>query len=113
MTEGAFMAPKTMDEKALKSYLLGLASEEQQLEMEEWLLNPDNDATPLKSAKNELIDEFLDGKLKNLELRQFHTHFMAGSERPQKVQLVESLRRLATIPTPPPDSIWTIIRAYF
>jgi hypothetical protein len=101
-----------MDETALKSYLLGLAAAEQQLEIEEWLINPDNDMTPLEVAEDELIEEFLDGSLNALELRQFHAHFLAGAGRKEKLQFVDSLRRTASRQTPR-QSLGTALAAFF
>src|SRR5262245_21913057 len=106
------MSPKTMDENALKSYLLGLAEAEQQLEIEEWLVNPDNDITPLEIAEDELIEEFLEGSLNALELRQFHAHFLAGAGRTEKLQFIDSLRRSASKLTPR-QSLGTALAAFF
>jgi hypothetical protein len=88
------MSLKATDENALRKFLLGRVSAEEQAELEEWLAKSnDDDYVLLEAAEDDLIDEFLNGKLKGDEREGFRIHFLAASERQSKLEFARSLER--------------------
>jgi hypothetical protein len=87
------MELKAKDETALRNYLLGAASPEEQRELELWLMSDEDAYVLLEATEDQLIDESLGGRLQGRELNQFKNHFLAAPERQRKLQFGRSLRR--------------------
>lgn len=47
-------------------------------------------------AEDELIDEYLDGSLSEQEREKFEQHFLATTERREKLSFAKALRRYVT-----------------
>lgn len=89
------MVPKTTDAKALRKYLLGDLSTEDQEAFELWLMSEDDAYDMVMAAEDDLIDEFLAGKLSVTESQQFHDHFLIASERQRKLEFSRVFREYA------------------
>src|SRR5438128_8771207 len=83
----------TEDEKTLKKYLLGQLSSEEQEKIELWLLSEEDAYDMTEAAEDNLVDEFIGGKLVGEELEWFNNHFLAAAERRRKLQFGGSLQR--------------------
>jgi CHAT domain-containing protein/tetratricopeptide (TPR) repeat protein len=84
------------EEEAIKQYLLGRLSEEEQTPLEERLLTHDDFFERLKLAEDELIEEYLAGTLPGGDRERFDSHFMAAPERKQKLRFSMALRKYVT-----------------
>ena len=89
------MVPKTTDAKALRKYLLGDLSTEDQEAFELWLMSEDDAYDMVLAAEDDLIDEFLAGKLSVTESQQFHNHFLIALERQRKLEFSRIFREYA------------------
>src|SRR6186713_1698883 len=89
------MVPKATGEKALRKYLLGDLSSEDQEAFELWLISDDEAYDLVVAAEDDLIDEFLAGKLSPAETRQFHNHFLIALDRQRKLEFGRTLREYA------------------
>jgi anti-sigma factor RsiW len=87
------------DEEAIKQYLLGRLPEEEQTPLEERLLTDDHFFEGLKVAEDELIDEYLAGRLTGQDRERFDNHFMAAPERQQKLRFSMALRKYIAVET--------------
>src|SRR5215469_4522839 len=87
------MPDNVKDWKALKRYLLGNVSPEEQQDVERWLISDDHAYDELEAAEDELIDTFLSGELRGHDLDQFNSHFLITPERKRKLQFSRSLIR--------------------
>jgi CHAT domain-containing protein/tetratricopeptide (TPR) repeat protein len=85
------------EEEAIKQYLLGRLSEEEQTPLEERLLTDDDFFERLKLAEDELIDELLGGGLGTDERERFNSHFMAAPERQQKLRFSMVLKKYVAV----------------
>jgi CHAT domain-containing protein len=84
------------EEEAIKQYLLGRLSEEEQTPLEERLLTDDDFFERLSLAENELIDEYLADRLGAEDLERFNSHFMTAPERQNKLGFSMTLRKYVT-----------------
>jgi tetratricopeptide (TPR) repeat protein len=97
------------EEEAIKQYLLGQLSEEEQTPLEERLLTDDDFFERLNMAEDELIDEYLADRLGPDDRQEFNGHFMIAPERQQKLRFSKALRKyVATGPKIVPG-LWTRI----
>lgn len=86
------------EEEAIKQYLLGRLSEEEQTPLEERLLTDDDFFERLNLAEEELIDEYLAGALPAKDRERFDNHFITAPERQQKLRFSKALRKYVTTP---------------
>jgi anti-sigma factor RsiW len=84
------------DQRSLKQYLLGQLSQEEQRQLEVRLLNDQQFLVELLMAEDELIDEYLDGSLSEQDREKFEQHFLATTERREKLTFAKALRRYVT-----------------
>jgi len=89
-----------MDDIALRRYLLGDASFSEQEEIDLWLMSSEEAYDQLEAAEDDLIDEFLGGRLEGRDLTQFNDHFLVAPERQRKLQFSRSFRRAVDAATP-------------
>ena len=87
------MALHPEDQRSIIQYLLGELAQEEQRQVEERLLTDDEYYEELLIAEDELIDQYLNGQLSEYEKERFGRHFLATSERQQKLRFARSLMR--------------------
>ena len=88
------------DDRLLQRYLLGDLSEQEQDGIEELYFTDDDYLDKLLVAENELIDDYLRGKLSAAERRKFERNYLTTPEKRQRVQLDQRLRRPETAALP-------------
>jgi anti-sigma factor RsiW len=85
----------------LTHYLLGEVSQDERAEIEEEYLRNDELFEELVAAENDLIDDYVRGKLSGAERAQFEARFLSLPEKRERVQFARSLMRFGP---PPPSS---------
>src|SRR5215467_10436396 len=83
----------TQDEAALKKYLLGKTSPEEQEAIDLWMMSDDDAYYLMEAAEDDLIDDALAGRLNRADLDLFENHFMAAPEHQRKYQFGRSFKR--------------------
>lgn len=86
------MTPEPPDVELLKRYLLGLATSEEQAEMERRMQEPLY-RDYLEAVEDELIDDYLEGRLTGDSCDRFEKHYLNTPERRLKLELARSLGR--------------------
>jgi hypothetical protein len=76
-------------------YLLGQAGPEESSSFEERLITEKDFYDELTIAEDELIDQYLDGELTDVEREQFERYFLSSDERKQKVRFGSALLKTA------------------
>lgn len=84
---------KSQEYESIRPYLLGLIQQNEQPQIEERLLVDNEFYEELLIAEDELIDEYLAGRLSLLERRNFEEHFLVTAEREQKVRFGRALKK--------------------
>ncbi len=95
MWEGFFWGARAMELQeytSIRAYLLGLSQENEQPPIEERLLTDDKFYEELLIAEDELIDEYLAGKLSAPDQKHFEEHFLITTERQQKLRFGRALK---------------------
>lgn len=82
-------------DQELRRYLLGISDVEAQQSIEERLLGQSDELERIEALEDELIDEYVFGRLTPAEGANFEQHFLCTQERRQKLTLSRSLRRYA------------------
>ncbi len=111
------------DDFAIKRYLLGELTEEDQQQLEERLLTENEYFERLQLIEDELVDEYLGGGLSPAEREKFDSHFLSTPERYQKLRIASALRRYVSAAAlveepepvrsaPPPTSPWQLLKAF-
>lgn len=91
------MAQHRNDQGTTRQYLLGqLTDEAKQQEIEQRLLNDDEFFEELEVTEEDLIDEYLTGKLSENEQGRFERYFLGSPERQQKLRFARTLNRYVT-----------------
>ena len=85
-------AMELQEYKSIRAYLLGLIQENEQPAIEERLLTDDEFYEELLIAEDELIDEYLGGRLSSSDQEQFEEHFLVTPERQQKLRFGRALK---------------------
>lgn len=86
------MTPERPDVDLLKRYLIGLISPEEQAEIEGRLQDPVY-RDYLEAVEDELIDDYLEGRLTGDSGDGFEKHYLHTPERRHKLELARSLVR--------------------
>lgn len=86
------MKSQPVDEKLIKRYLLGSASDEEQRRVEERLMEDSDYYTRILMMEAELADEYVRGQLSTAEQKLFLKNFAAAPERRQQVEFALALR---------------------
>ena len=114
------MMPTPDTQGRLKQYLLGQASEADREEIERDLLANDDFFEELLVAEDEVIDEYVNGRLSGLERGAFEEHFLATPDRHEKLKFGRAFNRYlssqaAAEPTATPSvsSNWLRTRPLF
>ena len=79
--------------KKIKTYLLGGLDDARQNRLEERLLNDRELFEEVLISEDELVDQYLAGKLTDTEAKQFEAHFLVTSERQQKFRFGQALNK--------------------
>lgn len=93
------MRQNVIDEEDIKRYLLGELDEEKQQLLEKHLLTDEKFFEQLLIVEDELVDEYLRGKLSAHERQQFVAHFLSTPERHQKLRFARALGKYITTAT--------------
>jgi hypothetical protein len=100
------------EETALRSYLLGLASAEEQKRVEQRLLTDSDYCDELERVEECLTDEYVRGEIQGIEKEQFDRHFLKSAEHREGLEFARLLERhfseryIALKPFPPPAPKW-------
>ena len=84
---------KTNGAEALKSYLLGHLDEPRREELEQHLLNDGEFFEELLISEDELVDNYVAGRLNDVEKKRFESHFLITPERHRKFQFGLTLNK--------------------
>jgi len=84
---------KPADEELLRQYLLGMLSEPEWDAIEQKLLTDDDFARTVEVIEDEIVDDYLDGKLSGPDKRAAEDHFFQSPEHRSKLHFARLLRR--------------------
>jgi hypothetical protein len=104
-----------MKNTELKNYFLGLMSAKDAETVELRIISVDGIESELLQAENDLIEEYLDGKLVNDELKAFNDNFLITQERKERVEFVRLMRGYADkqpIESEPKPSFFEQLKAF-
>jgi hypothetical protein len=87
------MAGNNDERGAVRLYLLGQLTDEQQQQFEQRLILEDQLLEELEIEEDELNDQYLAGQLTDDERRRFEQSFLATPERNQKLSFARALSR--------------------
>ena len=77
----------------IKTYLLGELDDARRNQLEERLLNDREMFEEVLISEDELVDQYLAGKLTDTEKKQFETHFLITKDRQQKFRFGQAFNR--------------------
>ncbi len=77
----------------VRRYLLGDLTGSDQENCEEKFMTGDTSLAEIEAAEDELLDEYLAGRLTESERAQFEQHFLSTPERQQKLRFAKVFRR--------------------
>lgn len=84
---------KSQEQRGIRHYLLGVAPQDEQPQLEERLLTDSAFYEELLIAEDDLIDEYLEGELSPSEQRNFEEHFLLTPERQKKLRFAGALKK--------------------
>lgn len=87
------MRPNLEDDSAIKRYLLGELTEEDQQTLEERLLTDNGYFERLQLLEDELVDDYARGSLTPGEQEKFDSFFLCTPERYQKLRFASALKK--------------------
>src|SRR5687768_13132328 len=90
MMRGTVLGP---DDSRLTRYLLGELPEEEQTRLEEEYFNSPDALEKLAAAEDELIDDYVDGRLEGDRRKRFEQRLATSPERWQRVEFARQLGR--------------------
>lgn len=90
------MTPNTDIRQEIRHYLLGDLSEEARRRVEERLLTEENFLEELTLAEEELLDDYVAGRLAAAERPGFEQHFLSTEERRRQLRFARALGRYAS-----------------
>lgn len=93
------MSRETEGEKAIRKYLLGELSQNEQERLEERLLTDNDYFQQLLVVEDDLIDDYVSGELTSRERLRFDNYFLAAPERGQDLKFAKALRKYVTSST--------------
>lgn len=91
------MSTPPTDHERIKSYLLGQLAEEDEPQVEARLLIDGEFHDELSIVEDEIVDDYLGGKLSDTDRQSFESHFASSSERQQKVRFARALRKYVSV----------------
>ncbi len=84
------MAKDSVSDDLMIRYLLGNASEEEHIRLEEHYFVDDDVFEQLSALEDELVDDYVNGSLAEPQRKQFKLHFLNSAERRRKLAFAES-----------------------
>lgn len=87
------MRQEVEGEKAIRKYLLGELSQNEQERLEERLLTDNDYFQQLLLVEDDLIDDYVSGELTSHERLRFDNYFLAAPERAQDLKFAKALRK--------------------
>ena len=84
---------ESQEHRGIRRYLLGVTQQEEQPQIEERLLTDSGFYEELLITEDDLIDEYLEGKLSPSEQRDFEEHFLSTPERQKKLRFAGALKK--------------------
>ena len=87
------MVLKAADDNELRKYVLGDMSGEEQHALEVWLISDEEACDRLAAAEDDLIDDWLAGKLDGHQMDSFQDYFLIAPERQRKLHFSRIFRR--------------------
>lgn len=87
------MTPTDKENSAIRQYLLGNLSQEDQQHVEERLLTEGEFLESLLLGEDELIDDYINDELPGDDRLKFERHFLSTAERQQKYRFALALNR--------------------
>lgn len=112
------------NEKTMVRYLLGELPAQEGAQLEERCLSDDEFFEQMLAVENELIDNYLRGRLSSSEKERFERHFLASPQQREKVDFARTLLHAinqmppasASAPTRQPSRLhtwWETLRDFF
>ena len=83
----------TADKQEVRSYLLGVLDADRKTQLEEQILSAPETYEELLLVEEELIDQYVAGRLSEHERRQFETYFLITAERQKNLRFGQLLKR--------------------
>lgn len=87
------MIQNEKEQSFIKSYLLGVLDEAQQQELDQRLWADESFCEELQIAEDELVDDYLAGRLAPAEREQFEKYFLAAPERQKDLSFARVFKR--------------------
>jgi hypothetical protein len=94
------MEPQTEDPRLIKEYLLGVAPPDVQEQIEGRLLIDQDYGETVAAAQNELLDDYVRGKMPAAERLGFKEHFLSTPERLEKFRFAQALDKYVRAEAP-------------
>ena len=91
----------------IKEYLLGRLNENHRADVELRLLNDDEFFDELQIIEDELVDDYLSGRLDRGDKRRFENHFLVAPERKARLQFGKVFNRYLELNEPSGDLVGT------
>jgi hypothetical protein len=83
----------TIENEAIKGYLLGSLDESRKTQLEQRLLNDAQLFEEVLIAEDELVDHYVAGRLSEADKARFESHFLVTPDRVRKIQFGRALHR--------------------
>jgi hypothetical protein len=99
------MKPSDPGHHLIRRYLLGQLPDPSQQSLEEGFMTGDTSLEELEAAEDELVDEYLAGRLSNHERDQFEKYFLSTPEREQKLRFAKVFHQYAAANQAPSVSV--------
>ena len=85
--------PEALDDNTIRRYLLGLAEDLEQQQVEDALLADDAGTRQIAIVEDELVEQYLGGELNRAEKAAFETHFLAHNTRRENLRFAKALQQ--------------------
>jgi anti-sigma factor RsiW len=97
-----------ISDDTIRCYFLGTLDEEECQRVEECLISDRDFFEQAMIAEDELIDEYLDGRLSDSEKKRFVIHFLVTPRQRQKLKRARAIKRFVNdelVSTEPPEIV--------
>ena len=94
------MEPRTEDPRLIKEYLLGVAPPDVREQIEERLLTDQDYGETVAATQNELLDDYIVGKMPAANCLRFKEHFLSTPERLEKFRFAQTLDKYVRAEAP-------------
>ena len=86
------MTDTRFSDDLIAQYLLGELSENQQVELEDRAFQDPVLLSNITAVEHDLIDDYVAGRIRDVRLERFESHFLASAERRKKVAFARALK---------------------